>query len=49
MKMDFNLTASIKGDILLLRTEGYINNDGGEKISEEFSVEVMFFDEECGV
>ena len=35
MKMDFNLTANVVGDVLILKTEGYINNDGGEKISEE--------------
>ena len=36
MKMDFNLTATIENDILIMKTEGYINNDGGEKILEEF-------------
>ncbi len=36
MKMDFNLNASVVGDVLVLKTEGYINNDGGEKIAEEF-------------
>jgi len=36
MKMDFNLTARVEGDVLVLKTEGYINNDGGEKIVEEF-------------
>jgi len=37
MKMDFDLASSIEGDVLVLRTEGYINNDGGQKIVEEFS------------
>ena len=36
MKMDFNLTSIIKNDVLVITTEGYINNDGGEKIAEEF-------------
>ncbi len=36
MKMDFNLTSDIKDDILIMKTEGYINNDGGEIISKEF-------------
>ncbi len=36
MKMDFDLTANIEGDVLVLKTEGYINNDGGEKIAFEF-------------
>ncbi len=36
MKMDFNLNANVEGDVLVLKTEGYINNDGGEKIAEEF-------------
>ncbi len=36
MKMDFELTVNIEDDVLVLKTKGYINNDGGEKISEEF-------------
>ncbi len=36
MKMDFDLTVNIEGDVLVLKTEGYINNDGGEKIASEF-------------
>lgn len=36
MKMDFSLTSNIVDDVLVLKTEGYINNDGGEKISDEF-------------
>jgi len=37
MKMDFNLTSSIEGEVLVLTTEGYINNDGGQRIVEEFN------------
>lgn len=36
MHMDFKLTSKIVDDILVMKTEGYINNAGGEKISEEF-------------
>lgn len=36
MKMDFNLTSNVNNDVLIMKTEGYINNDGGEKISQEF-------------
>ena len=37
MIMDFDLASSIEGDVLVLKTEGYINNDGGQRIVEEFS------------
>jgi len=33
---DFNLTCIIKNDVLVITTDGYINNAGGEKISQEF-------------
>lgn len=33
---DFNLTCAMKNDVLVITTEGYINNAGGEKISQEF-------------
>jgi len=36
MKMDFNLESNIKNNVLVIKTEGYINNDGGEEISNEF-------------
>ena len=36
MKMDFDLTVSVEGEVLVMKTTGYINNDGGEKIAEEF-------------
>ena len=36
MVKDFDLTANLVNDILVMKTEGYINNTGGEKIAEEF-------------
>ncbi|MBU0475373.1 MAG: STAS domain-containing protein [Bacteroidetes bacterium] len=36
MRLDFNLTSNIENNVLVIKTEGYINNDGGEKISKEF-------------
>jgi anti-anti-sigma factor len=35
--MDFNITSELKNRSLILKTDGYINNYGGEKIVEEFS------------
>ena len=37
MVTDFNLTSEVKGDSLILKTSGYINNTAGERISEEFT------------
>ena len=37
MKMDFDLASNIKDDVLILKTEGYINNEGGKRIVDEFS------------
>ncbi|MDX1699573.1 MAG: STAS domain-containing protein [Melioribacteraceae bacterium] len=37
MIKDFELSTNMEGDVLVMKTEGYINNNGGEKISEEFS------------
>ena len=36
MVKDFDLTSNMVNDILVMKTEGYINNTGGEKITEEF-------------
>jgi anti-anti-sigma factor len=36
MKMDFNLESKVENNILIIKTEGYINNDGGEEILKEF-------------
>ncbi len=37
MSTDFNLITELHNKTLVLKTEGYINNDGGEKILQEFS------------
>lgn len=36
MIKDFDLTKNMVNDVLVMKTEGYINNAGGEKISQEF-------------
>jgi anti-anti-sigma factor len=36
MSTDFNLFSELHDKILVIKTEGYINNIGGEKIVEEF-------------
>ena len=36
MVKDFDLTSDLKNDVLVIKTEGYINNTGGEKIANEF-------------
>jgi len=36
MNDEFTLVAELDGTTLVLRTDGYINNTGGEKIMEEF-------------
>ena len=37
MVTDFNLISEVKGDSLIMKTSGYINNTAGEQISEEFT------------
>ena len=37
MSTDFNLTAELLDKTLVINTEGYINNIGGEKIVQEFT------------
>jgi len=37
MSTDFNIISEIHNNTLVMRTEGYINNVAGEKISEEFT------------
>ena len=37
MVTDFNLTSEVKGDSLIMKTSGYINNTAGEQISEEYT------------
>ena len=36
MEAEFNLKSEIKDDVLIMHTSGYVNNDGGEKIAQEF-------------
>jgi anti-anti-sigma factor len=37
MVTDFNLTSEVKGDSLIMKTSGYINNAAGEQISDEYT------------
>lgn len=37
MSTDFNIIVEIHNNILVMKTDGYINNTAGEKIVEEFS------------
>jgi len=37
MSTDFNLFAELHDKTLVIKTEGYINNTGGEKIVQEFA------------
>ena len=32
---DFNLSTKTQGDVVIIKTSGYLNNIGGEKIAEE--------------
>ncbi|MEN8194056.1 MAG: STAS domain-containing protein [Bacteroidota bacterium] len=36
MVKDFDLTSNKVNDVLVMKTEGYINNSGGERIAKEF-------------
>lgn len=36
MEAEFKLEASLKDNTLVMSTIGYVNNEGGEKIAEEF-------------
>jgi len=36
MTAEFNLTSELNNDVLVIKTEGYINNSGGEEIANEF-------------
>lgn len=36
MVSEFNLTSEVKNNSLVIRTSGYINNSGGEKIADEY-------------
>ena len=37
METDFKLTSELRDDVLIMHTSGYVNNEGGEKIAQEFS------------
>lgn len=37
MEAEFKLTSELNNDVLVMHTSGYVNNEGGEKISREFS------------
>ena len=37
MSSEFNLISEVRDNSLVIKTEGYINNTGGEKILQEFS------------
>ena len=36
MVKDFDLTSKMVNNVLVIKTEGYINNSGGEKIAQAF-------------
>ncbi len=36
MSTDFNLTSELQNKTLIIKTDGYINSTGGEKIVQEF-------------
>ena len=36
MEAEFKLTSEVQGDVLVMHTAGYINNEGGEQIAQEF-------------
>ena len=40
MSTDFNIVSEIHNDTLVMKTDGYINNTGGEQIVLEFSKHV---------
>jgi len=44
MESDFKLTSELHDDVLVMHTVGYVNNEGGERIAEEFS---KYFAEGC--
>ncbi len=37
METEFQLKSELQGDVLVMSTSGYVNNDGGEKIAKEFT------------
>jgi anti-anti-sigma factor len=37
MSADFNITSELRDKTLILKTDGYINNTGGEAVVQEFT------------
>ncbi|MEJ2053053.1 MAG: STAS domain-containing protein [Calditrichaceae bacterium] len=37
METEFKLTSELRNNCLIIETAGYVNNEGGEKISREFN------------
>ena len=37
MEAEFSLSTELKDDVLIMHTSGYVNNEGGEKIAQEFN------------
>jgi anti-anti-sigma factor len=37
MSTEFSIISELRSDTLVMKTDGYINNTGGEKITQEFS------------
>ena len=37
MEQELKLSSEVKNDCLIMTTSGYVNNTGGEKISDEFN------------
>ena len=37
MEQDLSITSELRGDCLVMTASGYVNNTGGEKISDEFN------------
>lgn len=40
MVSDFRLTSEVNNDCLIINTEGYINNVGGQKIVDEYNIKI---------
>ena len=37
MEAEFKLKTEVKDNVLIMHSHGYVNNEGGEKIAQEFS------------
>ena len=49
MNADFNLTSSFEKSNLMIKTDGYINNEGGEKLLNELEKLGIVMKEEWGL